>query len=133
MSGTEARMNIEDPDSPDHERAKSIWFWGLPNPKEGNESDSESKDEISAEMQEEDEAEDSIGKDKQNPQLVKLLGKLFRSRMRIKSWKTNLNARTGRKTAKPLNQREWIPVFSESSVSLRRKGNPKKMDLKDPS
>ena len=69
---------------------------------EGNESDTESEDEILAEMQKEYEAEDSIGKDIQNPQLAKLLGKMFRSRLPDKV--LNLNARTDRKTVKPLNQ-----------------------------
>lgn len=46
-----------------------------------NESDTENKDEILAEMHKEYEAEDSIGKDIQNPQLAKLLGKMFRSRL----------------------------------------------------
>ena len=69
---------------------------------EGNESDNESKDEILAEMQKEYEAEDSIGQDIQNPQLAKLLGKMFRSRLPDKV--LNLNASTDRKTVKPLNQ-----------------------------
>ena len=44
---------------------------------ESNESDTESEDEIFAEMKKEYEAEDSIGKDIQNLQLAKLLGKMF--------------------------------------------------------
>lgn len=69
-----------------HERAKCIWLWGLPNShgkitQESNENDTESEDEILAEMQKEYEAEDSVSKDIQNPQLAKLLGKLFRSRL----------------------------------------------------
>ena len=48
---------------------------------EGNESATKSEDEILAEMQKEYEAEDSIGKDIQNPQLAKLLGKMFCSRL----------------------------------------------------
>ena len=57
---------------------------------ESNESDSESEDEILAEMHKEYEAEDSIDKDIQNPQLAKLLGKIFRSRLPDKALKDKL-------------------------------------------
>ena len=71
---------------------------------EGNESDTESKDEILAEMQKEYEAEDSIGKDIQNPQLAKLLGKMFRSRLPDKVLKDKLERQDrpeNYETAKP--------------------------------
>ena len=55
-----------------------------------NESDTGSKDEILAEMHKEYEAEDSIGKGIQNPQLAKLLGKMFRSRLLDKLLKDKL-------------------------------------------
>ena len=58
--------------------------------KEGNDSDTESEDEILAEMQKEYKAEDSIGKDIQNPQLAKLLGKMFRTRLPDKVLKDKL-------------------------------------------
>ena len=60
------------------------------NTQESNESDNESEDEILAEMQKEYEAEDSFGKDIQNPQLAKLLGKIFRSCLPDKALKDKL-------------------------------------------
>ena len=57
---------------------------------EGDESDTESEDEILAEMQKEYEAEDSIGNYIQNPQLAKLRGKMFRSHLPDKVLKDKL-------------------------------------------
>ncbi|XP_068690137.1 uncharacterized protein [Montipora foliosa] len=74
------------------------------NTQEGHDSDSESEDDILAEMQKEYEAEDSIGKDIQNPQLAKLLGKMFRSRLPDKVLKDKLEGQErpeNCETAKP--------------------------------
>ena len=71
---------------------------------ESNQSDSESEDEILAEVQKEYEAEDSIAKDIQNPQLAKLLGKMFRIRLPDKVLKDKLERQDRPKnceTAKP--------------------------------
>ena len=71
---------------------------------EGNESDTESEDEVLMEMQKEFEAEDSTGKDIGNPQLAKLLGKMFRSRLPGKVLKNKLERQDRPKnceTAKP--------------------------------
>ena len=57
-----------------------------------------------AEMQEEYEAEDSFGKDIQNPPLTKLLGKIFRSRLPDKVLKDKLECQDrpeNCETAKP--------------------------------
>lgn len=89
----------------------------MPNPhgkntQEGNESDTESEDEILAEMQKEYEAEDSVGKDIKNPQLAKLLGKMFCSRLPDKVLKDKLEHQDrpeNCETAKPtrLNSGVW--------------------------
>ena len=71
---------------------------------ESNESDTETQDEILAKMQKEYKPEDSIGKDKQNPQLARLLGKMFRSHLPDKVLKDKLECQDRREnceTAKP--------------------------------
>ena len=80
---------------------------------DGNKSDSESKDEILAEIQKEYEDEDSIGKNIQNPQLAKLLGKMFRSRLLDKVLNHKLECQDrleNCKTAKPTRVKPYISL-----------------------
>lgn len=68
-----------------------------------HESDGESEDEVLLELHKEYQAKDFLAK---IYRALNLARKCFVVACRIKSRKTNLSARTGQKTAKPLNQQE---------------------------